>query len=153
MAHTRIGYARCSTNKQELVAQRAILHELGVEEDRIYMDRGLTGTNPDRPGLDQALAAVRAGDTLFVSKLDRLETFLKLFIQTEIYSKTSHTPMSLICLHWDGSISVSQATTCVTWILRGQYFTFFWKWLCVVLIASSIKTVRFVCSGWWLRDS
>ena len=35
-------------------------------------DRGLTGTNRLRPGLDQALAAVRTGDTLVVPKLDRL---------------------------------------------------------------------------------
>jgi DNA invertase Pin-like site-specific DNA recombinase len=33
---------------------------------------GLTGTNRKRPGLGQALAAVRAGDTLVVAKLDRL---------------------------------------------------------------------------------
>jgi DNA invertase Pin-like site-specific DNA recombinase len=33
---------------------------------------GLTGTNRDRPGLRQALAACRAGDTLVVIKLDRL---------------------------------------------------------------------------------
>src|SRR4051794_18468430 len=36
------------------------------------MDRGLTGANRARPGLDQALAAVRTGDTLVVPKLDRL---------------------------------------------------------------------------------
>ena len=72
MTETRIGYARCSTNKQDLAAQQAILAELGVAPDRIYMDRGLTGTTRARPGLDQALAAVRAGDTLVVPKLDRL---------------------------------------------------------------------------------
>ena len=33
---------------------------------------GLTGTNRERPGLREALAACRAGDTLVVSKLDRL---------------------------------------------------------------------------------
>ena len=43
-----------------------------IAVDRIYLDHGLTGTNRDRPGLDQALAAVRAGDTLVVPKLDRL---------------------------------------------------------------------------------
>jgi DNA invertase Pin-like site-specific DNA recombinase len=43
-----------------------------VGEDRIYLDHGLTGTSRARPGLDQALAAVRAGDTLVVPKLDRL---------------------------------------------------------------------------------
>ena len=36
------------------------------------MDKGLTGTNRARPGLDQAMAAVRKGDTLVVPKLDRL---------------------------------------------------------------------------------
>ena len=45
---------------------------LGVSPERIYTDHGLTGTNRARPGLDQALAAVRAGDTLVVPKLDRL---------------------------------------------------------------------------------
>jgi len=72
MTQTRIGYARCSTDKQDLAAQRVILEELGVAPDRIYTDRGLTGTTRARPGLDQALAAVRAGDTLVVPKLDRL---------------------------------------------------------------------------------
>ena len=36
------------------------------------LDHGLTGTNRARPGLDQALAALREGDTLVVPKLDRL---------------------------------------------------------------------------------
>ena len=45
---------------------------LGVEADRIYVDHGLTGTNRERPGLREALAACRAGDTLVVTKLDRL---------------------------------------------------------------------------------
>lgn len=67
-----IGYARCSTVLQDLTAQTEILLGLGVPEDRIYLDKGLTGTNRERPGLDQALAAVRAGDTLVVPKLDRL---------------------------------------------------------------------------------
>ena len=72
MTKTLIGYARCSTDKQDLAAQQAMLEALGVAPDRIYMDGGLTGTTRDRPGLDQALAAVRAGDTLVVPKLDRL---------------------------------------------------------------------------------
>jgi len=72
MTTTLIGYARCSTDKQDLAAQRAALEQLGVAADRIYTDHGLTGTNRSRPGLDQALAAVRTGDTLVVLKLDRL---------------------------------------------------------------------------------
>ncbi|MGH3806073.1 MAG: recombinase family protein [Pseudonocardiaceae bacterium] len=66
------GYARCSTDDQDLTAQRQRLRELGVADNRIYLDHGLTGTRRARPGLDQALAAVREGDTLVVTKLDRL---------------------------------------------------------------------------------
>ncbi|MDX3763127.1 recombinase family protein [Streptomyces sp. AK02-04a] len=66
------GYARCSTDMQDLTAQKDTLLDLGVPEDRIYLDKGLTGTKRERPGLDQALASVRAGDTLVVPKLDRL---------------------------------------------------------------------------------
>jgi DNA invertase Pin-like site-specific DNA recombinase len=69
---TLVGYARCSTDEQDLTAQRERLAELGVEAERIYLDHGLTGTRRARPGLDQALAAVREGDTLVVPKLDRL---------------------------------------------------------------------------------
>jgi len=72
MSATLIGYARCSTDRQDLAAQRQALIELGVADERIYTDHGLTGTNRARPGLDQALAAVREGDTLVVPKLDRL---------------------------------------------------------------------------------
>lgn len=72
MTNTLIGYARCSTDRQDLAAQEAALAHLGVTADRIYTDKGFTGTNRARPGLDQALAAVRRGDALVVPKLDRL---------------------------------------------------------------------------------
>ena len=72
MTATLIGYARCSTDRQDLAAQRQALLELGVAQDRIYTDHGFTGTTRARPGLDQALAAVREGDRLVVPKLDRL---------------------------------------------------------------------------------
>lgn len=67
-----IGYARVSTDEQDLTAQRNALEALGVTPDRIYVDHGLTGTNRERPGLREALAACRSGDTLVVTKLDRL---------------------------------------------------------------------------------
>lgn len=67
-----IGYARVSTEAQELTAQRNGLIALDVDRDRIYVDHGLTGINRARPGLREALAACRAGDTLVVTKLDRL---------------------------------------------------------------------------------
>ena len=67
-----IGYARCSTDDQDLTVQREGLAALGVTSERIYVDHGLTGCNRDRPGLREAFAACREGDTLVVTKLDRL---------------------------------------------------------------------------------
>jgi DNA invertase Pin-like site-specific DNA recombinase len=67
-----IGYARCTTDQQDLHANRQILLDLGVLPDQIHLDRAYSGTTRARPGLDQALAAVRPGDTLVVPKLDRL---------------------------------------------------------------------------------
>src|SRR5690625_2280671 len=72
MSALLVGYARCSTDQQDLTAQRDALLGLGVKTERIYVDHGLTGTNRERPGLREALAACRGGDTLVVTKLDRL---------------------------------------------------------------------------------
>src|SRR5690625_1879487 len=72
MSAIKVGYARVSTAEQDVQAQREGLSALGVPAERIYVDHGLTGTNRDRPGLREAMAACRAGDTLVVTKLDRL---------------------------------------------------------------------------------
>jgi len=72
-----IGYARVSTDEQDLTAQRDALEALGVGTSRIYVDHGLTGTNRERPGLREAMAACRDGDTLVVTKLDRLARSLQ----------------------------------------------------------------------------
>lgn len=72
MIAIRIGCARRSTRGQDLAAQREALVALGVAKDRSYSDHGMTGMNRARAGLDQVLAAARAGDTLVVRKLDRL---------------------------------------------------------------------------------
>jgi hypothetical protein len=49
MSTPLVGYARCSTDQQDLTAQRDALLGLGVAADRIYVDHGLTGTTPDPP--------------------------------------------------------------------------------------------------------
>lgn len=72
MASILIGYARCSTDAQDLTAQRDALTALGVQPARLYTGHGVTGTNRARPGLREARAGCRAGDTLVVTKLDRL---------------------------------------------------------------------------------
>lgn len=72
-----LGYARVSTDGQDLTAQTDALVALGVPAERVFSDRGMTGTRRDRPGLKAALAACRPGDTLVVTKLDRLARSLR----------------------------------------------------------------------------
>ena len=61
-----IGYARVSTSGQDLAAQRDGLAALGVEDQHVHVDHGLSGTTRALPGLREALAACRAGDVLAV---------------------------------------------------------------------------------------
>jgi len=69
---TRVGYARCSTDEQDVIVQTEQLTDLGVTPDRIYIDRGFSGTSrKNRAGLDQALAPVWDGNIFTVTKFDR----------------------------------------------------------------------------------
>jgi DNA invertase Pin-like site-specific DNA recombinase len=69
-----IGYARVSTDDQNLDLQRDALAAAGCE--RIFEDHA-GGAVADRPGLKTALEQARAGDTLVVWRLDRLGRSLK----------------------------------------------------------------------------
>ena len=69
-----IGYARISTDDQNLALQRDALAAAGCE--KIYEDR-ISGARAERPGLALALEVARAGDTLVVWRLDRLGRSLK----------------------------------------------------------------------------
>lgn len=64
-----IGYARVSTQDQNLELQREALTKSGCQ--KVFEDK-VSGTRADRPGLAKALEMLREGDTLVVSKLDRL---------------------------------------------------------------------------------
>ena len=66
-----IGYARVSTAKQDLERQLHSLGNLGIDPERIYIDKK-SGATRDRPGLMAALAYARSGDVLVVYTLDRL---------------------------------------------------------------------------------
>ena len=69
-----IGYARVSTDDQNLDLQRDALQKAGCE--RIYEDQ-LSGAKAERPGLKRTLEDVRKGDTIVVWRLDRLSRSLK----------------------------------------------------------------------------
>jgi hypothetical protein len=64
-----IGYARVSTDDQNLDLQRDALRLAGCE--KVYEDR-MSGAKAARPGLAMALEVARAGDVLTVWRLDRL---------------------------------------------------------------------------------
>jgi DNA invertase Pin-like site-specific DNA recombinase len=65
----KIGYARVSTQDQNLDMQVDALEKAGCE--RIYKEK-MSGKKDDRPELQKCLDALREGDTLVVYKLDRL---------------------------------------------------------------------------------
>ena len=74
----RIGYARVSTDDQNLDLQRDALRLSGVQE--IYEEMA-SGKATGRPELNHCLKALRAGDTLVVWRLDRLGRSLPDLVQ------------------------------------------------------------------------
>src|SRR3982750_3492495 len=75
----QIGYARVSTDEQNLNLQRDALKTAGCE---LIFDDMVSGTKARRPGLEQALSHLRPGDTLVVWRLDRLGRSLRHLIDT-----------------------------------------------------------------------
>lgn len=73
-----IGYARVSTDDQNLHLQQDALSQIGCE--RIFEDH-LSGATAERPGLRKSLEFARPGDTLVVWRLDRLSRSLKDLIE------------------------------------------------------------------------
>jgi DNA invertase Pin-like site-specific DNA recombinase len=69
-----LGYARVSTDEQDLKLQLDALAAAGCE--RVFTDKA-SGAGMDRPGLVEALAFIRPGDSLVVWKLDRLGRSVK----------------------------------------------------------------------------
>jgi DNA invertase Pin-like site-specific DNA recombinase len=75
----QIGYARVSTDEQTLHLQEDALTKAGCE--RLFTDTA-SGAKAERPGLAQALDALRPGDSLVVWRLDRLGRSLRHLMDT-----------------------------------------------------------------------
>lgn len=67
----KVGYARVSTEDQELRLQIDALKKAGCGAKDIHIDK-VSGARSERPGLDACLESLSAGDALFVWRLDRL---------------------------------------------------------------------------------
>jgi DNA invertase Pin-like site-specific DNA recombinase len=65
------GYARVSTDDQNPDHQIDALLRAGVERDNIHLDK-ISGAKSSRPKFDLVMKVLRAGDTLAVTRLDRL---------------------------------------------------------------------------------
>ncbi|MEZ5813841.1 MAG: recombinase family protein [Alphaproteobacteria bacterium] len=70
-----IGYARVSTEDQHLDLQLNALKLAGCSA--IFEDRGVSATAKQRPGFEQALSSLQAGDVFVVWKMDRAFRSLK----------------------------------------------------------------------------
>lgn len=75
-----IGYARVSTQDQNLDLQIDALKKLGCEDRNIYQDT-VSGSKSKREGLGAMLEYLRRGDVVVVWKLDRLARSLKNLIE------------------------------------------------------------------------
>jgi DNA invertase Pin-like site-specific DNA recombinase len=80
-----LGYARVSTDTQELDSQRARLKESGAI--KIFEDI-ISGKIFKRPGLDELISYARKGDILCVVRLDRLGRSLKELLETVEFLKS-----------------------------------------------------------------
>lgn len=88
-----IGYARCSTNEQNLDWQLDALNRQGCE--RIYQEK-FSGAKFDRPELHRMLDALREGDVVVVCELTRLSRSVKdLFSIVETLDRTKANIRSL----------------------------------------------------------
>lgn len=102
-----IGYARTSTAEQKagLEAQLRDLQRLGV--DRIYQEQ-LSSISTRREQLAAALDALQRGDTLVVTKLDRLARSVGHFVDIERQIKAKGAALRVLDLNLDTSTPVGQ---------------------------------------------
>jgi len=89
----KIGYARVSSNTQDLTLQEEALHNAGCSE--IYSE-SLSGKDNHRPQLKAVLERAREGDIIIVYKIDRIARSLKGLI--DIIEELNHKKVNLVSL-------------------------------------------------------
>src|ERR1019366_7363146 len=101
-----IGYARVSTNGQELKLQLDALAKAGCAKKLIFMDK-IGGAKAARPGLDDCLRELKAGDTLVVWRLDRLGRSVRHLIDLVELLRQGKVGFKSLC---DGAIDTTTAS-------------------------------------------
>lgn len=81
MSGRSFGYARVSTDDQNLSLQLEALTKHGIPACQIFRDK-LSGARCDRPGLTKCLETLACGDALVVWRLDRLGRSMRHLITT-----------------------------------------------------------------------
>jgi len=101
-----IGYARVSTQEQDLNLQLDALEKAGCSKDKIFVDK-ISGSKAERPGLEKCLAVIQPGDTLLVWRLDRLGRSMVHLISLIEDLRTKQIGFKSIC---DGAIDTTTAS-------------------------------------------
>lgn len=65
------GYIRVSTREQNEARQVVALHDFGIRDDHIFMDK-LSGKDFNRPAYLQLLSQLGPGDVMVIKSIDRL---------------------------------------------------------------------------------
>lgn len=114
------GYARVSTDDQNLDMQIDALMNYGVERDRILTDKASGSTIAGRPGFTNAMRAMRPGAGLVVWRLDRLGRNLsELIFTADLLRKRGAQLISL-----NESLDTSTATGKLMFHLIGMFAQF-----------------------------
>lgn len=101
-----IGYARVSTDDQNIDLQLDALIKSGCQKNNIYFDK-VSGAKSDRPGLKKCMDSLQKGDTLIVWRLDRLGRSMSHLVSTIEDLKERGIGFRSIC---DGAIDTTTAS-------------------------------------------
>jgi DNA invertase Pin-like site-specific DNA recombinase len=80
--HGRFGYARVSTRGQTLEVQLAALNEAGVAAANVFAEKKSGKAGSPRPQWEDVRSRLRPGDTLVVSRLDRIGRDIREIMET-----------------------------------------------------------------------
>jgi DNA invertase Pin-like site-specific DNA recombinase len=100
---TMIGYARVSTSDQDLTIQLAALNAAGCEV--IRQEKASGTTTAGRQELKTVLEFIRAGDTLVVTRIDRLARSIGDLQDIVRTLRTKGAAPAVIALLWDSNAS------------------------------------------------